>query len=117
MHVQQNVLQASHIAEKWPIYIIHTLKVIMFEHLAWQANKYLRQLIRTQALHLNYLIVASSVVKRIAPLREVVHNVAWIEDGNPGAVVPRQAQGILYKKRTRGDVECQMSKAIRYYID
>lgn len=73
----------------------------MFEHLTWQTNKYLRQLIRTQTLHLNYLIVASSVVKRIAPLREVVHNVAWIEDGNPGAVVPRQAQGILYKKRPR----------------
>lgn len=53
-------------------------------------------------MHLDYLIVASSVIKWIAPFREVVHDVAWIKDGNPGAVVPRQAQRILYKERTGG---------------
>lgn len=65
----------------------------------------LRQLIGTQTLHLNDLVVARSVVKWVAPFREVVHNVAWIEDGNPGAVMPGQAQGILCEVEATGIIQ------------
>ena len=39
-------------------------------------------------LHLDYCVVASPVVKRVAPLTKVVHNIVLVQYWDPGAVVP-----------------------------
>ena len=46
------------------------------------------QLLRAGPLHLEDLIVASPVVERVGPLREVVHDVVVAQVGNPGRVMP-----------------------------
>lgn len=46
------------------------------------------ELINTKPLHLNDFIVAGPVIEWIASLREIVHNICWIQHWNPRTVVP-----------------------------
>lgn len=101
LNVQQDIFEASHIAE-----IEKKLKSInqnrnsknqkQIARVFYEVGKFLLlELIRIEALHFYYFIVASSVEERITSLRKIIHYVARIEHRDPGTVVPRQSQRIV----------------------
>lgn len=53
------------------------------------------QLFRAGPLHLEDLVVAGSVVERVGPLGEVVHDVVVAQVWDPGRVVPGDGQEVL----------------------
>ena len=52
------------------------------------------QLFHSKPLHADNLIVASAIIK--CTVREIVHNIRWVENRNPGTVIPWQAERIFW---------------------
>ena len=58
-------------------------------------SKFILELLGVGPLHLDNLVIARSVVKRVATLREVFHHIVLVEDGNPRTVVPRELKFVV----------------------
>lgn len=46
-------------------------------------------------LHPYHFVIARSVIERVAPLREVVHDIVLVEVRDPRSVVPRHHQFVV----------------------
>jgi hypothetical protein len=53
------------------------------------------ELFRARPLHFEDLVVASTIVERVRPLGEVVHDIVRTQDRDPGRIVPRNRQQML----------------------